>query len=1144
MLNERNTLLEDDGIEEEILVEEECSVAQAVWGDIQGNIENQTDLQNALDAKQDSLTEAQLSAVNSGINPTKVETYDGYQAQINTKASQSALEAESEARRQADSTLQGNIDAEETARKASDKDIQDVLDGETLARQNADTALGGRIDTEIHNRQVADIGLQGQIDAITSKSDVVDVVATYADLQAYDTQHLGDNDVIKVLDDETHGDALTYYRWSKTNQTWTFIGQEAPYYSKGQMDVKLAEKQDKLTAGANIQIQNGTISATDTTYTAGNGLNLNGTEFSADTDVLATKEDLEGYYTKPETDNLLAPKLEAEVVAELPTTGTEGKLYLTPKAHTTSTATGNPIEATITAQAGQLESFQLDGDTFQQTYTGKNLFDKTNPPSVLIGASVSELETGLRITQTTGGQWKGCIYVLGKASDVAGQTINVHAIATKSASNKPFCQISLCNASGGDRILVVNSDSSEIDIVAVMPVNPSREYYCLTLNSNGSGTGNIGDYIDYEELMIYLGSTSTDYEPFVGVQPSPNPDYPQQIQTVTGQQTVSINGTNYPISLGSLELCKLGAYQDYIWKDGESWKVHKATVSAIIDGSESWDTSGTNTFYVANIYSKIGNSIQSASTGEMYASHFTIADITSSNTLVGVSLKVDAAHNVSNLRIRLQDMSGGVAGFKQMLSAKKPSIYARRLTPTDTTITDTTLIAQLEAIRTASLENGTNTITNTATGTNLAGDMEFDYYEYDPTNRYDKWLWLRANNAYEEFNEEGGGGGGGSITVDSALSTTSKNPVQNKVVTAAINSKVDSSSLATVATTGAYSDLSGAPTIPTATSDLTNDSGFITSADLPTKTSDLTNDGSDGTSTYVEASGLAAVATSGSYTDLTNTPTIPAAQVNSDWNASSGVAEILNKPTLATVATTGSYTDLTNTPSIPAAQVNSDWNASSGVAEILNKPNLATVATTGAYSDLTGKPTIPTVNNGTLTIRQNGTTIDTFTANQSTNVTVDLSDTTYSDFVGATSSAAGSAGLVPAPASGDNTKYLKGDGTWQSVADNYSTSEVNTGATWIDGKPIYKKTFSFTLADAESTTINHGISNFGLLIRFEGAVVQSDTKSVPIPRTLTGLNYQVGLEGVTTTSFEIDVGSSGPRGKQAYMTLWYTKTTD
>lgn len=59
---------------------------------------------------------------------------------------------------------------------------------------------------------------------------------------------------------------------------------------------------------------------------------------------------------------------------------------------------------------------------------------------------------------------------------------------------------------------------------------------------------------------------------------------------------------------------------------------------------------------------------------------------------------------------------------------------------------------------------------------------------------------------------------------------------------------------------------------------------------------------------------------------IKNKPTIPAAQVNSDWNATSGVAEILNKPT------------------IPAEQVNSDWNATTGKAEILNKPTIPSIS--------------------------------------------------------------------------------------------------------------------------------------------------------------------------------------------------------
>ncbi|WP_405287406.1 hypothetical protein [Methanobrevibacter sp.] len=61
------------------------------------------------------------------------------------------------------------------------------------------------------------------------------------------------------------------------------------------------------------------------------------------------------------------------------------------------------------------------------------------------------------------------------------------------------------------------------------------------------------------------------------------------------------------------------------------------------------------------------------------------------------------------------------------------------------------------------------------------------------------------------------------------------------------------------------------------------------------------------------------------------------------------------------------------------------WN------DVTDKPSFATVATSGSYNDLSNKPTIPTVNNGTLTIQQNGTTVDTFTANSSTDKTVNIS---------------------------------------------------------------------------------------------------------------------------------------------------------
>ena len=53
---------------------------------------------------------------------------------------------------------------------------------------------------------------------------------------------------------------------------------------------------------------------------------------------------------------------------------------------------------------------------------------------------------------------------------------------------------------------------------------------------------------------------------------------------------------------------------------------------------------------------------------------------------------------------------------------------------------------------------------------------------------------------------------------------------------------------------------------------------------------------------------------------------------------------------------------------------------------------------------------------------------------------------TYSDMKGASVSAAGTHGLVPAPAAGAQAKFLRGDGTWQYTPNDNTTYEVFTGA--------------------------------------------------------------------------------------------------
>ena len=149
-------------------------------------------------------------------------------------------------------------------------------------------------------------------------------------------------------------------------------------------------------------------------------------------------------------------------------------------------------------------------------------------------------------------------------------------------------------------------------------------------------------------------------------------------------------------------------------------------------------------------------------------------------------------------------------------------------------------------------------------------------------------------------------------------------------------------SFATVATSGSYADLSNKPTIPTKTSDLTNDSGFITSAAIPSNVSAFSNDAG-----YISSIPTASASTLGGI------------KVGSGLSISNGV--------LSTQSTAPDWSDITN------------------------KPTFATVATSGSYNDLTNKPTIPTVNNATLTIQKNSTNVATFTANASSNVTADIS---------------------------------------------------------------------------------------------------------------------------------------------------------
>ena len=174
----------------------------------------------------------------------------------------------------------------------------------------------------------------------------------------------------------------------------------------------------------------------------------------------------------------------------------------------------------------------------------------------------------------------------------------------------------------------------------------------------------------------------------------------------------------------------------------------------------------------------------------------------------------------------------------------------------------------------------------------------------------------------------------------------------------------------TPADIGALPDTTEIPVVPTNISEFYNDAGYLTQhqslTDYPKKTE------------------LANVATSGDYTDLINTPTIPSTDgLATETYVQNKIAEVVN----SAPGTLDTLNEL-------AQALGNDPNFATTMATELGKKantaNLATVATSGSYNDLSDTPTIPSVGNGTLTIQKNGTSAGTFTANATTDKTINI----------------------------------------------------------------------------------------------------------------------------------------------------------
>ena len=196
---------------------------------------------------------------------------------------------------------------------------------------------------------------------------------------------------------------------------------------------------------------------------------------------------------------------------------------------------------------GPLDLRGVYGDTSQTTLSGKNLLNSTHfytgsgyyngsagaQFSAGTSADVAYSWSGDTLSVTCTSTWRGAIFL---AEVEEGKTYHVYGHQTGNGARTTLYAL--------DSTYTVtrnlgNAAADDFTRNASVTVETGEVYLALAV-----GCGNPATTITLEKPQIELGSSYTGWEQFCGGVASPNPDFPQPVNVVTGGQTVKVVGKN------------------------------------------------------------------------------------------------------------------------------------------------------------------------------------------------------------------------------------------------------------------------------------------------------------------------------------------------------------------------------------------------------------------------------------------------------------------------------------------------------------------------------------------------------------------------------------------------------------------------
>lgn len=235
----------------------------------------------------------------------------------------------------------------------------------------------------------------------------------------------------------------------------------------------------------------------------------------------------------------------SEVVTELPVPGDDSKLYLMEKDPTVETADGAAFTIQNAATDGEMRLVEIDGNATQ---------NGTPTPTAPVAVNTT---TGENVVKITG---KNLINENGERSsqyiDNAGNFVSgvANGYVNQQLSTKPNTAYTFSASSKTTQNVYIrigeyraNGSFIKRDLISSLNQTITTDAECYILKTCiDVSAGN-----HFTNPQLELGSTATAYEPY--------------------------QGQSHTIDLGSIELAKIGNYQDRIYKQDGKWYVEKQT---------------------------------------------------------------------------------------------------------------------------------------------------------------------------------------------------------------------------------------------------------------------------------------------------------------------------------------------------------------------------------------------------------------------------------------------------------------------------------------------------------------------------------------------------------------------------------------